>query len=304
MSALTYATAQLLRVLPRARVGRALGRLADHTWHPSLGRAVVGLYSRAYDVELDDCAQIDGWTSFDAFFTRGLRAGTRPIDPDKSVIVSPADGVVDSMGAINDVDVDTTFHIKGRPYRVEELVGDEAEARRYKGGSGCVIYLSPRDYHRVHSPVDGHVTRVRSLPGEYFPVNSIGVEHVPNLFAINRRVAIEIETTTMGRVTVVMVAAIVVGRITVSGIDARDVPMGDRVFDPPRPVQRGEEIGVFHLGSTAVVFFEKKTVDTWLAPAGKVRFGQSLARAPLPPASRAHKNGASPAGMPTPEGHR
>ncbi len=288
MSALTFATAQLLRVLPRARVGRALGKLADHTWHPSLGKAVVGLYSRAYDVKLDDCAQIDGWTSFDAFFTRGLRAGTRPIASGPRVIVSPADGVVDSMGPVG---ADTTFHIKGRPYRVEELVGDAAEARRYAGGAGCVIYLSPRDYHRVHSPVDGHVTRVRSLPGEYFPVNAIGVEHVPNLFAINRRVAIAIDTSELGRVTVVMVAAIVVGRITVSGIDARDVPLGDRVFDPPRPIARGEEIGVFHLGSTAVVFLEKKAVERWSAVAGKIRFGEALAHAPSREST--HKNGAA-----------
>ena len=306
MSALTFATAQLLRVLPRARVGRALGRLADHTWHPHLGRAVVGLYSRAYNVELDDCTQIDGWTSFDAFFTRGLRAGARPIDRDPRTIVCPADGLVDSMGPI---DADQSYRIKGRPYRVEELVGDAAEAKRYVGGAGCVIYLSPRDYHRVHSPVDGHVVRVRSLPGEYFPVNSIGVAHVPNLFAINRRVAIVIDTppdTGLGRVTVVMVAAIVVGRITVSGIDARDVPLGDRVFDPPRPIARGEEIGVFHLGSTAVVFLEKKAMDRWVAREGAVRFGQPLARATeLSPAARTNgTNGVQGSDLPSSEENR
>ncbi len=295
MSALTFATAQLLRVLPRARVGRALGRLADHAWHPQLGRAVVGLYSRAYNVEMDECAQMDGFTSFDAFFTRGLRVGARPIDADPRTIVCPADGQVDSMGPIDNAQ---TYHIKGRPYRVEELVGDASEARRYVGGGGCVVYLSPRDYHRVHSPVDGHIAEVRSLPGEYYPVNSIGVEHVPNLFAINRRVAIVIDTpkeTGLGRVTVVMVAAIVVGRITVSGIEARDVPLGVRTFDPPRPVRRGEEVGVFHLGSTAVVFLEKRAIERWVAPAGAVRFGQALARAPEAPSL--HTNGAGASGQ-------
>ena len=154
---------------------------------------------------------------------------------------------------------DSTYVVKGRPYRVEELVGDADEAARYVGGGGCVIYLSPRDYHRVHSPCDGTVARIRSMPGDYYPVNSIGIRHVPNLFAINRRVAIAIDTpksSGLGRVTVVMVAAIVVGRITVTGVDARDVPYGDHT--PKTKLARGDELGMFHLGSTAVVFLERR----------------------------------------------
>src|SRR5580693_3134403 len=102
MSAVTYATAQFLRVLPRARIGRALGRLADHRWSPPLGRAVVGLYSRVYDVQLDECVQNGGWSSFDAFFTRRLRQGSRTVDPQPRVVTSPADGRIESMGAIDE----------------------------------------------------------------------------------------------------------------------------------------------------------------------------------------------------------
>lgn len=152
MSAVTYATAQFLRVLPRARIGRALGRLADHRWSPPLGRAVVGMYSRVYDVQLDDCIESSGWSSFDAFFTRRLRDGARAVDPDPRVITSPADGRIESMGTI---DAQGTFVVKGRPYSVAELVGGQDEAARFLGGSGCVVYLSPRDYHRVHAPVGG-----------------------------------------------------------------------------------------------------------------------------------------------------
>ncbi len=274
MSAVTYATAQFLRVLPRARIGRALGRLADHRWSEPLGRAVVGVYSRVYDVRLDDCVERDGWSSFDAFFTRRLRDGTRSVDPDPRVVASPADGRIESMGPI---DRGGTFVVKGRPYSVAELVGDEDEARRFVGGAGCVVYLSPRDYHRVHAPVAGVIRHVRSMPGDYYPVNAIGVKHVPNLFCRNRRVAIAIDAEGgLGRVTVVMVVAMIVGRITAAGFDERDVPLGDHRFEPPLHVRRGDEIGVFHLGSTAVVLTEARAAGRWLVTEGPVRFGQGL----------------------------
>src|SRR5262249_2212744 len=138
-SALTFATAQLLRVLPRAHVGRAAGWLADRAWSDGVGRAVVGVYSRLYDVSLDECVQKEGWESFDAFFTRALRDGARPVDPSPRTIVSPADGRLDAPGRVT---ADSTFLVKGRHYRVDELVGDADEARRYVGGLGCVVYLS------------------------------------------------------------------------------------------------------------------------------------------------------------------
>jgi phosphatidylserine decarboxylase len=276
MSAVTYATAQILRVLPRARIGQALGRLADRHWSSPVGRAVVGLYSRVYDVSLGDCVESGGWESFDAFFTRRLREGARAVDPDPRVVTSPADGRIESMGSIDDAG---TFVVKGRPYAVAELVGDAQEARRFLGGAGCVVYLSPRDYHRVHAPVSGTVRRIRSMPGDYYPVNSIGVRHVPNLFCRNRRVSIEIDAEAgLGRITVVMVVAMIVGRITTVGIEARDVPLGDHVFEPPLAVRRGGELGVFHLGSTAVVLVDRRAAGGWLVGEGPVRYGQALLR--------------------------
>jgi phosphatidylserine decarboxylase len=253
-----------------------MGRLADYEWPDRVGEAVVKAYCRAYGVELDECAKASGFWSFDEFFTRELREGARVLPPDPRVVISPADGRIDSIGPVDGRD----FYVKGRPYRVSELVGDEEEARRYEGGRGCVVYLSPRDYHRVHSPVDGAMSFVRSMPGDYYPVNAIGVRHVHNLFVRNRRVAIAIDTpksSGFGRVTVVMVAAMVVGRITVSGIDARDVPHGLHELDGQN-VSRGDEIGIFRLGSTAVIFFEPNAIDRWLVDEGPVRFGQPLAR--------------------------
>lgn len=273
MNAITYATAQILRVLPRTQITRVMGRLADYSWPAPLGEAVVNLYCRAYQVDLAECRKASGFSSFDEFFTRELRDGARQMPADQSVIVSPADGRVDSLGPIDGRD----FTVKGRPYRVDELVGDEAEARRYEGGVGCVVYLSPRDYHRVHSPVGGTISVVRSMPGDYYPVNAVGVRHVPNLFVRNRRVAIAIDTPDLGRVTVVMVAAMVVGRITVTGIADRDVGFGVHDLAKPIHVERGDEIGIFHLGSTAVLFFEPGVVTKWLAKEGPVRFGEPFA---------------------------
>ena len=294
MSALTFAAAQLLRVLPRRGISRAAGRLADHRWSPPVERAVVGIYSRVYKVRFDECQRERGYDSFDEFFTRPLRVGARPIDSAPEAIVSPADGRLDSMGP---VEPGSTFLVKGRRYSVAELVGDAEDARRYEGGAACVVYLSPRDYHRVHAPVGGTIACVRSLPGDYFPVNSIGLEHVDNLFAINRRVAICIDTPAssgLGRVTVVMVAAIVVGRITVTGIDAHDVPMGTHRIDPPARVERGDEIGIFHLGSTAVVFVEPSAALRWTAAEGPVQYGARIAAATGLRSRKTTRNGVTP----------
>jgi phosphatidylserine decarboxylase len=277
MSAATYVTAQLLRVLPRARIGHAIGALAERPWPRAVGRAVVGAYARAYDVALDEAAAPADWASFDAFFTRALRAGVRAVDSDPLAIVSPADGRIESVGRVTPTG---TFLVKGRPYSIAELVGGAGEGRRFVDGTGIVVYLSPRDYHRVHSPVAGAIRRIRSMPGDYFPVNAVGVRHIPNLFCRNRRVAIEIDAAGgLGRVTVVMVVAMIVGRITTVGVDAHDVPFGDRLFDPPLFVERGDEIGVFHLGSTAVVLIEPRAADLWVASEGPIRYGQPLVRA-------------------------
>jgi phosphatidylserine decarboxylase len=233
------------------------------------------MYVRAYDVNLGDTVAPDGaFESFDAFFTRALRDGARPVNAEPGVIVSPADGRLDDLGPVH---AGGTFQIKGRDYQLADLVGDPAEVARYEGGQYAIVYLSPRDYHRVHSPVAGNVTMIRSLPGDLYPVNSIGERHVPSLFSINRRVAIVIDTESQGRVTVVMVGAMIVGRITVSAIDAHDVPLGTHVIAPAQSVARGDEIGIFHMGSTAVVFVEKGVAPTWRRPASPgVRMGEPL----------------------------
>jgi phosphatidylserine decarboxylase len=272
MNVATYAAAQLLRVLPRASITRAVGRLVDAELPASVSSGVVGLYARAYQVNLDEAApQAGAFPSFDAFFTRALREGARPPCSSPDAFVSPADGRVEAMGP---VEMGGRILVKGKPYTAADLVGDAEDARRYEGGQFAVVYLSPRDYHRVHSPVAGVVRTVRSMPGDYFPVNAIGERHIRGLFARNRRVAILVDTEKHGRVTVVMVSAMIVGRVSVTGIDARDVPIGTHTLDPPLRLERGDEIGIFHLGSTAVVFVQPDAWPTFSLPLGTVRVGQ------------------------------
>jgi len=266
----TFAAAQVLRVVPRVRLSQAVGRLCDTNVPAPLSRLAASLYCRAYRVNLDEAEAANGaYPSFDQFFTRRLRDGVRPIAD--SAIVSPADGQLEQIGPVS---AGGRITVKSTAYRVGELIGDELEAKRYEGGSFGIVYLSPRDYHRVHSPVSGRLVLVRSLPGDLFPVNSIGERHIPNLFVRNQRVALVIDTPSVGRVTVVMVGAIIVGRITVTVLGGADTRPGVYPIEPAVVLSPGDEIGVFHLGSTAVVFVEPGT--TLSRDPGPIRYGQAL----------------------------
>lgn len=269
MSVATYAAAQLLRVLPRSSLSHAVGKLSERTLPAAVSRAVAGAYIRAFGVDMSDVDPDGAYPSFDAFFTRKLRGGARIIDA--APVVSPADGRLVDSGAI---DSRSELRIKGKPYGIPELIGDEGEARHFAGGSFAVVYLSPRDYHRVHSPVDGEIGRVKGIPGDLYPVNSIGERHVPNLFAKNQRVSLFMNMDGGGRAAVVMVGALIVGKITVRAIASTETPLGERPLSPPVRVRRGDEIGTFHLGSTAVVLVSPGTVIR--RDPGAVRYGQSL----------------------------
>jgi phosphatidylserine decarboxylase len=272
VSLATFAAAQIVRALPRVRLSRAIGRLCDSPLPAPLSRALASAYCRAYRVDLADVAPCDGpYPTFDAFFTRPLRAGARAISTDD--LVCPADGKLSALGPI---DPGAQLLVKGRPYDVVDLTGDPDDARRYAGGSFAIIYLSPRDYHRVHAPVDGVIPVIRGMSGDLFPVNPIGERHVPKLLVKNQRVAICIDSERSGRVSAVMVGAIVVGRISVSALDAPDVPEGTHLLSPPLKVKRGDEIGVFHLGSTVVLLLEPGV--TLGRREGPVRYGESLTR--------------------------
>lgn len=273
--------ADSLRLLPRKRLSRALGRVADLGGPPAVVKRAVDTFVKVYGVDLSEAdVPREGWRSFNEFFTRRLVAGARPLDADPLAILSPSDGRLDDAGPI---DAGATFRVKGRLYEVGELLGDAEEARRFDGGSFWLVYLAPPDYHRVHAPVSGRVVRARHVPGTLFPVNAIGTTHIPRLFARNERIAVFQESETHGLVATVLVGAIGVGRIGISFDDLETNvgrSGGARHYDGSAPVlERGDELGVFNLGSTVLVFTPPGERFELVKRAGdRVRMGEALAR--------------------------
>ncbi len=256
-----------------------MGRLADLHGPTTCVQMAIDAFVRAYGVDLSEADVPEGgYRSFDAFFTRRLIAGARPLDPDPKALLSPADGRVEDFGAIQS---GGSLRVKGKEYSVEELLGDRSEAARYDRGQYAIVYLSPRDYHRVHAPVGGRVDRVRYIPGTLFPVNQIGLEHVPQVFARNERIAIVQRSPTHGEVTTLMVGAIGVGRIGLSFDDlltnVGHNPGVRRYDENGARLERGQELGVFHLGSTAIVFVTRECKIGFSVTMGDwVRMGQAL----------------------------
>lgn len=249
-----------------------MGRLCEQPLPPKLSRTACDLYAKAFGVDLTDAAAQEGpYATFDAFFTRKLKDGARDIAD--AAIVSPADGKVVAAG---DIAEGSQIRVKGRQYDVAELTGVSSDRSAYANGEYAVVYLHPRDYHRVHSPVDGRLTCVRGLPGDLFPVNAIGERHVPRLFVRNQRVSMTFETDELGAVTVVMVGATIVGKMTVPAVPSSDTPLGEFPIVPSLQVHRGTEIGTFHLGSTVVVLFERR--GRLSRATGPVFYGENLMR--------------------------
>jgi phosphatidylserine decarboxylase len=273
--------ASSLRVLPREQISRVMGRIARLRLPGTITRRAVEAFCRSYAVDMSE-AEIParGFESFDQFFTRQLKPGCRPIDPDIVSIVSPADGLLQAAGCL---EPGAVFRVKGRLYRADELLGDAGEARRFEGGLFAVIYLNPGDYHRVHSPVTGSIEAVRHIGGTLFPVNSIGLEHIPNLLARNERVVFY-QNGAQGLAATVMVGAMGVGRISVSFDDElvtnNGQAAGARVYSEHKPfLERGEELGVFHLGSTVVLFVPGDIPRILVKSSGeRVRVGEAIAR--------------------------
>jgi phosphatidylserine decarboxylase len=274
--------ATYLRALPRKRLSWALGRIARVEAPDPIVRAALRVYCRVYGVELSDyVVPPGGFATFDDFFTRKIRPGSRPIDPDPAALLSPADGRLEDLGRIEER---SRLTVKGRPYDVAELLGDPGARSEFAGGSYAIVYLSPRDYHRVHAPISGEVTALRHIGGTLFPVNSIGLRHVPNLFARNERVVCHQRSERHGRVVSILVGAIGVGRISVSFDDSVLTNSGRqdglRVYaDNPPWLERGQELGMFHLGSTVIVLVAPGTNLELIADRGQqVRMGSAIAR--------------------------
>jgi phosphatidylserine decarboxylase len=239
---------------------------------------------RSYpQIDLREALQPDpfAYESFNAFFTRELRPGARPLAPDAHALVSPVDGTVSQLGAIN---AGALLQAKGMQYTCEGLLADVPAASRYLGGSFACLYLAPYNYHRIHMPCDGVLRATRYVPGHLFSVNAATARTVPDLFARNERVVCDFDTDD-GPLCLVLVGALFVGSIeTVYAGEINPPPArGGKVqvieAGTGRTFKRGEELGRFNMGSTVIVLTGAAAkYAPRVEPGEPVRLGQLLAR--------------------------
>lgn len=271
----------LLHRLPQGALSRGFGRIADTPIPRPLRRSVLGAFARATGIEVSEAElPLEEYGSVNAFFVRRLREGARSWPSDPGVLASPVDGVLGQMGR---VEHGRLIQAKGRWYSASGLLASDEEAARFEGGDFITIYLSPRHYHRIHSPLSGALGVARHLPGALLPVNEPAVTHVADLFVRNERLLCHIDGEA-GRCALVAVGAYNVGRISTTfdeewrGTNRRDAKAATHTYDPPRRISRGEEIMAFHLGSTVVLLLENGigALRPELRPGAPIRLGEPL----------------------------
>lgn len=270
----------LQHLLPK----QPLTQLAGHIARARGGRAtttLIGWFAAKYGVDMREAANPDlaSYTSFNDFFTRPLRAGARPLaDAD---FICPVDGAISQFGAIDDHHI---VQAKGHRFTTTELVGgDPLLAAPFRHGSFANLYLSPKDYHRLHMPCDGRLLRMIYVPGALFSVNPVTARGVPNLFARNERVVCVFDSPDQGRFAMVLVGATIVGSIATvwhGVVNAkRTGKLSDwRYADDDIVLCKGDEMGRFLLGSTIVMLFEPDRIrfnPDW-APERPVRLGEAM----------------------------
>ena len=249
------ATVSALEVLSAPGFSQFIGKLAQARVPGPLLQAAIRQYIKVFNVDTSEIAEaVESFSTFDEFFTRALRPGIHVIDETPNVAVSPVDARVMSFGAVSDGRID---QVKGKDYRLDELLDSGEDAKRFGRGGFITLYLSPRDYHRIHMPAEGGVTGYRYVPGRLYPVNRYGLKHVDRLFAVNERLITFVENKTLGEFAVVKVGATNVGMITASyypiTTNVGKHTAYDERFRRKIPVARGDELGRFHLGSTVVL---------------------------------------------------
>jgi phosphatidylserine decarboxylase len=269
-----------LRLLPKNALSRAAGALTRWRAPAGVRRWAMRAFAARYGIDLTECPELEAYRSFGEFFARPLRPGLRPVAAGEDVAVSPVDGVVSEVGVATQ---GRLVQAKGIDYSAAALLGDEALARRLEGGAYATIYLSPRDYHRIHFPLGGQVTGYRYVPGRLWPVNPASVRTVPGLFTVNERLVTFLKTP-LGACAVVAVGATVVGRVrayydpTVPVTNLPRARVAARTYETPIPVEKGQELGAFEMGSTVIVLFEPGRVklDARLTPGARLRVGEAI----------------------------
>ena len=270
-------------LLPKQALTALAGKFAGAE-AGSLTTGFIRWFAGRYGVDMNEAAEPDiaAYKTFNAFFTRALKDGARPLA--EAGFLCPVDGAISQFGAI---ERDQIFQAKGHRYSTTALVGGDRElAARFENGSFATLYLSPRDYHRIHMPCEGRLTRMIHVPGALFSVNPTTARGVPGLFARNERVVCVFETA-QGPFVLTLVGATIVGSMAT---------VWHGVVNPPRPgvlrewryddqnivLKKGEEMGRFLLGSTVVMLFPKDTLafnPDW-APTRAIRMGEAMGETP------------------------
>ena len=249
---------QAHKVVPQHRLSRVVGKIAASE-NPIVKTAVIAAFKTKYGIDMSIAEQTNAlkFKSFNDFFTRGLRTGVRAVDADSTAIVSPADGAISQLGKIENGNV---FQAKGQKFTVENLIADPQLAEPFKNGEFATVYLSPRDYHRVHMPFAGTLTETLYVPGELFSVNQTTAENIPGLFARNERMVCLFDTE-LGRMAVVLVGAMIVAGIETVAT-GKVKPSGRIELNQHNLfLAKGAELGRFYLGSTAVILFEENKMQ-------------------------------------------
>lgn len=248
-------------VAPQHALSRLVGLLAASE-SPFIKSTFIRTFHQRYQIDMSLAEQEDlsSYASFNDFFTRSLKQGVRTVDSAASSVVSPADGAISQLGHING---DAVFQAKGQSFSVKQLVGNNELAQPFTGGEFATVYLSPKDYHRVHMPFAGTLTDTIYVPGELFSVNTVTAENVPALFARNERLVCLFDTS-VGRMAVVLVGAMIVAGIETVAT-GKIKPSGQLEHRKHNlPLDKGAELGRFYLGSTAIVLFEPNKMN-WLS---------------------------------------
>lgn len=274
----------LQHVLPKQRLTTVAGHVA-RARGGALTSGLIRWFIGRYGVDMREAADADiaSYQSFNDFFTRALRSGVRPLA--NADFVSPVDGAISQCGAIDDHHM---LQAKGHRFTTTELLGgDAALAAPFRHGSFANLYLSPRDYHRLHMPCDGRVVRMIHVPGALFSVNPVTARGVPNLFARNERVVCVFESAGHGPFVMVLVGATIVGSMATvwHGVvnPARSGALSSWSYaDRAIELKKGDEMGRFLLGSTVVMLFQPDTIvfnDDW-KPERVVRLGEAMGNTP------------------------
>ena len=275
----------ILYFIPKNLLSFIVGKLAQVCWPKPLGSWTVQWFIKRYHINVSE-AEYDSYPSIGELFVRRLKPGVRPISQES--YVHPVDA---EIVMAHQIESDHLIQTKNKTYSLKKFIyGTEEELLTLGGGQAVTYYLCPTDYHRVHSPVDGEIEFCQYIPGRLWPVNPWSVEHISQVFSINERVVIWIQTQ-KGSIAVVMVGATNVGRITLS-FDPQIITNNKHFrkpsrtnYTPPHFIRKGEELGIFYMGSTVIVLAAPDVIGGKQAlgrnPLGdrlplKVHFGESF----------------------------